>query len=471
MEVIYPRNTRQDSAISGTVGASVPVVDGGVVNNEFNDWLTQYFSEDNSKTIIETINNYAAEMPDIGVNDLIFAYMAKFESELKKINDAIRNADFGNKLIENHTVIDLGEFNWNGNLEHIYMLSGGVPSTITINQYINNICGVALFGSEFQSLDAATGLIDLSLYPTDYLQNLLDSNVILNIGADKYVPITICDITVNDNELGEQIDDVIGTEDNTGVELFNDIFGLLYDHEAVTNAKGLSSGNGWDAPTFAQCTALANYVGGAASPNGKNLQIFGDAYWNTGDGLDTVGFSAVGSGYRATTFKQKLLSCYLWSKDNSGGTFGYGMIITDAGSISVNYANMNQGRSVRLVKDAAGIPDGTIVSYVGNNGLEYEAIAINGLYWLKTNLYETLYKDGTPIPIIEDNALWDADDLGACCRFDNQSIQLVSNGSVAVPSTDGVGILENDSVNGLREFIPLGSLPNRNLSSLLLRRI
>ncbi|WP_372934545.1 FISUMP domain-containing protein, partial [Mariniphaga sediminis] len=395
MEVIYPRDNRKDSEVAGVIG------DGGVIENQeinqtFNDWLTQYFNEDNSKTIIETINNYAGSMPDIGLNELLIAYMAKFEAELKRIKEAIQNMDLGDKLIENHTVIDLGAFNWNGNVENIYMLSGGVPSTITINQYINNICGVAIFGSEFQTLDAATGLINLSVYPVDYIQTLLDNNTILTIGVDKYVPLTICDITINNNELGNQLPPVTETGDETGSEVIDNDNGFLYNHYAVMDARKLSSGDDWRVPTKDEFVELLEYLGDKvvyidnANPldetniSALKLQMEG-IVWPGEDGLNTFGFNALPSGNCSynQTFSGLGLNFNLWSSTPIA-TDAYKLEITGA----YNYArvtrmsvNQRNGNSVRFIKDAPGVADGVKVIYTGNNQKKYEAVCIGGKYW------------------------------------------------------------------------------------------
>jgi len=77
------------------------------------------------------------------------------------------------------------------------------------------------------------------------------------------------------------------------------------------------------------------------------------------------------------------------------------------------------GLSVRFVSDATGVPDGTKTTYTGNDGKLYEAVAINGLYWLSENLAETKYRNGDVIPEVTDNTTWTNLTSGALSAYDN----------------------------------------------------
>lgn len=471
MEVIYPRDNRKDSEVAGVVG------DGGVVENQeinqtFNDWLTQYFNEDNSKTIIETINNNAANMPDIGLNELLVAYMAKFEAELKRIKEAIQNMDLGAKLIENHTVIDLGAFNWNGNVENIYMLSGGVPSTITINQYINNICGVAIFGSEFQTLDAATGLINLSVYPVEYIQTLLDNNSVITIGADKYVPLTICDITINNNELGDQLPPVTETDDNTSQETFK--FGALYNSYVLADNRKFTSSDDWKYMEVAERDGLIAYLGGLAVAGGK-LKKVSDKHWNdpnTG-ATDEFGFGFIGGGKRSGvdgSFSVLKEFGGIRGKSSSVNfTLGFSASYNSAAS-GTGALGMKDGANVRFVKPAPGVADGETTVYVGNDGKQYTAVCINQVYWTP-DVEETKFRTGEDIPNVTDDAAWAALAGSGMCLYNNAAVVETTNGGVTVVDGDNLSLIQIDPVTGLKVPVPVADVQRAILSSVLLRKI
>nr|WP_319509415.1 FISUMP domain-containing protein [uncultured Draconibacterium sp.] len=477
MEVIYPRNTISDSQSAGTIGeAGGTVINEGNLNQTFNEWLTQYFTEDRSRTIIETINNYAGEMPDTGVNELIIAFMARFEDLLNQlINTNNQNTDkIIEKLAELHTVRDLGEFVWNdGNTtQHIYILEGGVPPTITINQYINNICGVAIFAAEFTSNDAATGLVPISLYPVDYIQELIANNPVITIGAENYVPITICDLTLNNNELGGQLIDDTETEEGTSIDAVTSEFGYYYNAYTVHHAKNIGSSEDWTIPTQQQFIDLMNYVGGAAIA-GNKLKASGLNYWNTDLGLDEYGFKAVGSGYYAgSDFSALKQIGKLWTSTAKSEWFTYNVAFNhnDGSMSTTENSGLAVGMSIRLVKDANGVSDGTVIEYVGNNGIKYQAIAINELYWTP-NLLETNWGDGSEMTFVNDQSTWAAMEDEAYANYDFSEVNQYTNGGIVILDNGSVSIGQIDSVNGLNEPKKVSELNKPVLGSLLLRKI
>ncbi len=474
MEVIYPRDNRRDSVQSGTIGEGGGIVGGGVVNEAFYQWLTQYFNEDNRQSIVETINNYYQQMSDVGVNELLFAYMAKFEIELKAIKEAIQNIDLGNQLIENHTVYNLGEYTWNEHTENIYMLTGGVPSTITINQYINNICGVAIFGSEFKTLDAATGLIDISLYPLEYLETLLANNAILTIGGENYVPLTICEITINNGELGDQLGGDTETDGDTSGEFLDDLPEFYYNWWVGSDARKITSSDSWRVPSYAEMQTLAAYLGGTNVAGGK-LKETGIDFWNSPNtgATNEVGFNGRGSGGRNETgsFFSIMTDGWYWAVDEYNATQGRKFSLNYANAMfSTGMAPKKSGFSIRLVQSTVSA-DGTITQYTGNNGQVYQAVAIGGLFWLTEDLREDFFRNGDPVILTESDIAWAALVTPSMCTRDNEAYKTSANGGVTVVDNGGVSILEIDSGNGLNEPKPVSELGKRALSSLLLRKI
>ncbi len=66
--------------------------------------------------------------------------------------------------------------------------------------------------------------------------------------------------------------------------------------------------------------------------------------------------------------------------------------------------------------DVMGNSNSTLID---NDGNEYNTIKIGNQIWSVENLRTTKYNDGTTIPNIADNILWENDTLGACCSYDN----------------------------------------------------
>lgn len=470
MEVIYPRNTRYDSVSGGAIGDG-GIVENSTINQTFYDFLTQYFSEDNSKTIIETVNNNVANLPDVGVNELLFAYMQKFESELKKINESIQNMDMGDKFIENHTVIDKGEFTWNDYTTHIYMLSGGVPSTITINQYINNICGVAIFGSEFGSLDASTGLLPISLYPVEYIETLLANNVILTIGGEQYVPLTICEININDSDLGDQITNDLNTDDNTSEESVENKAGLLYNWWCIEDIRKITSSDDWRVLHTNDYNDLTGLYGGQATTGDKLKSIEVGSWVNPENGNNQSGLNIYGAGERsATVFTGIGGNTYIWKQGQKDVDEGYGYTLSNnSATFSANFTYKVRGRSIWICRDSVQA-DGTSGEYVGNNGRIYPTIVRAGLEFICGLLQETKWRDGTSIANVTDLAAWNALGTSALCSYDNGEFVETTQGGIIVVDGNENSLITVDG-NGLSDGRRTTGINNRQLTSLLLRKI
>ena len=400
MEVIYPRDTRKDGLDSGIIGET-NIVNDNSLNQTFYEYLTKYFN-DNSRSIIETVYNTYNELPNVGVNELLFAYLQRIETELKNIREtSVQNTDrIVEKLLEIHSVVDLGEYTWNDFTEHIFMLTGGVSNSITINQFIANICAVVQVGSEFQTVDAATGLKSISLYDAQYIQQLIDSGGVLDIGADKFVLLTACEIQINDNDLGGQLGDDTQTEDPTvGQDSTRDVY--LYNTWAMNDSRKISSSDDWSLADVASVfEGIQTYVGGSAVAGLKLKGNDPDFFPDGGFGTNEFNFNWLPSGKRTVTT----------------GSFAYSTIegwITGIGSMRERYTwkmetaldststgmqssgSYGEGLPIVFVK-ATSDPDGTITQYVGNNGEIHRAVAING-YFVTEYIRETLYRDGSPI--------------------------------------------------------------------------
>ena len=201
--------------------------------------------------------------------------------------------------------------------------------------------------------------------------------------------------------------------------------GYLYNWYVIGDSRNLTSNDDWRAPTYSDFrTNLYNYT---APNSGVQLKEEGFTYWDDSGvsdkyGIDTYGFSARGAGYRNTvtnTFVSLNQYANFWGENRDAST-GWSYNLKYNSEAMVTQAQDKKfGLSIRLVSDATGIPDGTTTIYEGNDGKFYNAVAINGLYWLSENLAETEYRNGDPIPTVEDATTWAGLLTGAKCAYDN----------------------------------------------------
>ena len=208
--------------------------------------------------------------------------------------------------------------------------------------------------------------------------------------------------------------DPAGEETLDNIKAFK--LGFVYQQSTTTNSHGLCP-TGWHVPTDAEFTILAEYVGTPncdgigsnygyfCSPAGSNLKQEGDygmSSWNYGNGTNTVGFSAVGAGFRETSgsYHDRKVNAFFWS---SSPTLlrrlkaDYSGFLRDTGPAA-------WGSSVRCLKD-----DETVVDVDGN---AYETVVIGSQTWMASNLMTTRYRDGTVITRGPTTATWNGNNNG-----------------------------------------------------------
>ena len=407
-------------------------------------------------------------------------YPKKFDlssctSSIDQVSDVLNKINQIPQLLENHTVTLLGEYTWNGFTTNIYFLSGGVPPSTTIGQYLTEVCGVSLAGAVFISLDSETGLKAISLYPVEYLQKLIANNAVFTIGGEKYVVVTRCELEVNNNELGSQIGSDTDTELPTSID-HSDV-PLLYNWFVGQNPN-ISSRDDFYVPSEAQCQSLIDYL----SANGYNgresvaLRTSEEGHWDTDVGDDAFGFNAFGDGVRRDGdghFLDQGKRGGCWTSD---GNESYGKLMAIYDSALSNIMNIDWdgstcGRPLRLVKDAVGRQDGEIIDYIGNNGVRYTAIVINELYWLTSSLQETMWRDGSFILTETENLVWGALDVAAVCSYLNVEFESVSTGGVSVVDGDELVSFDYSLAEGLNNPKVVSELSRRKIAPVLLRRL
>jgi uncharacterized protein (TIGR02145 family) len=191
-------------------------------------------------------------------------------------------------------------------------------------------------------------------------------------------------------------------------------YGALYNWEVVNTGK--LAPPGWHVPTDADWSLLTAVLGGADVAGGK-LKEAGLSHWiapNTG-ATNASGFSALPGCYRIY-YNGKFFSernCgFWWSATEHNATFAYYRPLYSVSDDMVrDYWYKGAGFSVRLVRDLPAVSD--------IEGNIYATVQIGNQIWTLENLKTTRLNDGTAIPLIEDNAQWNALASPGYCWYDN----------------------------------------------------
>ena len=210
----------------------------------------------------------------------------------------------------------------------------------------------------------------------------------------------------------------------SGSEYFPVSYGLLYNWYAAVDVRNIAA-SGWHLPTNIEALALQTSLGGEAVSGGK-LKETGTTYWLTPntDATNESGFNARGTSERNSTngvFGVLNQSTYFWLSNVSGvNAWRAGGLHYSNGIFPINsVADKKNGFPIRLIKDSTTLTHGQTGTYTGNDGKVYRTICIGTQEWLADNLCETLYRDGSPIPEVTDNATWAALTTGALCAYNN----------------------------------------------------
>jgi uncharacterized protein (TIGR02145 family) len=173
---------------------------------------------------------------------------------------------------------------------------------------------------------------------------------------------------------------------------------------------------GWHVPTWPEWETLITLLGGFTGAGGKMKLITEWDAPNTGAD-NSSGFSASPAGQRdpaSGAFSNILMFNTIWSSDpepvGSPGTRYCAMLGYDNANVEEPVfmggeatAGISTGNSIRLVKDDS-VDPGTV---------------LDTQVWMAANLRTTHWADGTPIPIVTDNAAWAALTTAGMCYYNN----------------------------------------------------
>jgi uncharacterized protein (TIGR02145 family) len=211
---------------------------------------------------------------------------------------------------------------------------------------------------------------------------------------------------------------------------FVEQYGLLYNHYAVADERGLTS-SGWSVPTQTQIQTLADYLGASGDYSttntvGGKLKETGLTYWTSPNTAATneVDFNLRGSSTRSNTgvFGDLKSTFRMWSSTTIGSGGGYGEIVYNDDYFrcqSSSSYNSTFGFSLRPVKNTTSLSHGETGTYTGNDGTVYPTICIGTQEWLAVNLRETRYANGDLIPNVTDNTEWSNLTTGALSSYNN----------------------------------------------------
>jgi len=196
-------------------------------------------------------------------------------------------------------------------------------------------------------------------------------------------------------------------------------YGYLYN-AFVIDPEFLFAPDGWHVATTDDWTTLNTYL---ATEQGRQIKEVGFTHWNTGNGYNSVGFNARGTGVRSGvdgTFSNQKSSGFWWCEPSGVPGFNRYAILIDVTGVltitTVGGSDVNGGGAVRYVKD-----DSNDIGYmVGNDGTVYPTIKLNNnQVWTACDSIETKDRNGDPILKLTDAGDWILASTGAYCAYDN----------------------------------------------------
>ena len=199
-------------------------------------------------------------------------------------------------------------------------------------------------------------------------------------------------------------------------------YGLYYNWWTATDARKIAN-TGWHVQDYNEYSYISQYLGGSSVSGGKMKEV-GLSHWttpNTG-ATDESGFGARGAGARSSLgpFTNRGLAANFWTTNETGGATAYYINLQNASAAWQGPQNSkNYGFSLRLAKDSTTLQEGQQGTYIGNNGIVYKTICINGVETLAENLIETKYRDGSAIPNVIPSDEWAALTTGAYCEWNS----------------------------------------------------
>lgn len=208
-------------------------------------------------------------------------------------------------------------------------------------------------------------------------------------------------------------------------------YGLLYNFNAIINAKGLAP-EGWHIPTKTEFEAFMETVFDTFPEDMQadlKLREAGNAHWPYVDWEvqpdNYWGFTLLPSGFRGYdgSFQGLGEGTMIVTQTSDDEYYFYASYIEylNSGFNFSNGADLLQGVPVRCIRDSAvGWTAGDkVTDYDGN---VYDTVKVGTQIWTVQNLAVTHYKDGIEIPEITDGFEWSdqwEEGDAALCAYNN----------------------------------------------------
>ncbi len=214
-------------------------------------------------------------------------------------------------------------------------------------------------------------------------------------------------------------------------------YGYLYNWYAVSHLHFAPTG--WHVPTESDFQTMETFlglpsdeltnVGNRGTTEGGLLKEIGYTYWDSPntDATNTTGFSFYGGGkrdYDTGEFVEIKLSGYLWSSTIGTTTTYMRWLKYNLGGITRYKQYLNNGYSIRLIKDSTTLSDGETSTMTDYDGNVYDTICIGTQEWTAQNWKCTKLNDGTPLTKVTNNTTWanaGAGDLYYCAYNNDES--------------------------------------------------
>lgn len=237
-------------------------------------------------------------------------------------------------------------------------------------------------------------------------------------------------ISVNGSVFADGTDKVVNIhlsfKDNIGG------YGYLYNRYVIHDPAQLTSSDDWRVPNEDDRIALVSDIGDFGGGKLKSLRTAPAPHprWNSPNAGTTneFNFNGLPSGRRDTGgFNSLGIHMYILIDLPADSPEIYSFLLsfdtTQTGKAFTGSPNV--GQTIRLVRDATvgeqSLPNGSVITggYIGNDGTVYDCVKIGSLVWIQSNLIETKYRDGQPIPYVSDQTDWRNLTSGARCAYNN----------------------------------------------------
>lgn len=177
---------------------------------------------------------------------------------------------------------------------------------------------------------------------------------------------------------------------------------------------------GFHVPDYIEKAELFFNNGSTTTIGGRLKSLTGWDDPNVG-ATDELGFHAKGSGQRFYTdgsFSNLKIKMPMHVSDDTGWLDGREIIAASAAFANANtFYQKKSGLPIRLLKNDSTFTLGdTVIDFDGNI---YPLVKIGDQVWTASNWKCTKLNDGTPIPLVEDNAAWAARTEMAQCIYNN----------------------------------------------------